>query len=89
MEFLSVYLNLNYKYHKINPKKSLLKTSLFEYIGTKKGECICDVKMVSMIINKLKGVSGYKKYLRGQSEYFTNQEGFIIGDLDFEELEDL
>ena len=89
LEFLSVYINLNYKYHKINPKKYLIKTSLFEYLKTEKGECICDNKIISKIVNTMGGINSYKKYLKRQSEHFANKKGLDVQDLSFEELEDL
>ena len=89
LEFVSVYVNLNYKYHKIDPVKSLVKTSLFEYLGAEKGEYICDSKIVSNIVGNVGGINNYKEYLKRQSEYFANQKNFDIQDLSFEELEDL
>ena len=89
LELLSVYVNLNYKYHKIDPKKFLVKTSLFEYFGIERGEYICDSKIISNIVSNLGGVNNYKKYLKRQSEYFASKKNFDVQDLSFEELEDL
>jgi REP element-mobilizing transposase RayT len=86
LEFMSVYINLNYKYHRVDLKNALAKTSLFEYLGTEIGEQICDVKLVGNIVEEVGGVSSYKEYSKRHSEYFTNQKGFNTKDLTFEEL---
>jgi len=86
VEFMSVYVNLNYKFHGINPSKSLVKTSLFEYMGTEKDDIICDPHETKKIIEGIGGVEEYKKYLKIQSEYFAQQKNIDIDALCFEEL---
>jgi putative transposase len=34
---ISSYINLNYKYHQINPKENLVKSSIFEFLGKEDG----------------------------------------------------
>lgn len=86
VEFMSVYVNLNYKFHGINPSGLLIKTSLFEYMGTEKGDIICDSEELKKIIKKVGGVEEYKEYLKIQSEYFAQQKNLDVGTLCFEEL---
>ena len=84
LDLTSVYVNLNYKHHKINPEKNLVKTSLFEYIKTEQGECICNQEEVKKIMGT---VNSYKKYLKNQGEYFFERKGHNLQDIDFDELE--
>ena len=88
LEFTSVYVNLNYKHHNIDPEKKLVKSSLFEYLGTEKGELICDEKELNKIVkNGFSGAEGYKKYLKNQSKYFTERHGNNPDIINFDELE--
>ena len=88
LEFTSVYVNLNYKHHQINPEKSLIKSSLFEYLGTEKGESICNLEEIKKIVkNGFDGVENYKKYLKNQSKYFIEKHGNNPDTINFEELE--
>ena len=89
LEFTSAYVNLNYKHHNIDPEKKLVKSSLFEYLGTEKGEWICDENELNKIVkNGFDGAEGYKKYLKNQSKYFIERHGNNPNIVDFDELED-
>ncbi len=85
LDLTSVYVNLNYKHHKINPLRGLVKTSLFEYLETEKGEYICNKGEIKKIIGT---VSNYKKYLKRQGEYFFERKGYSTKNIDFNELEE-
>ena len=88
LEFTSAYVNLNYKHHDIDPEKKLVKSSLFEYLGTEKGEFVCDEKELNKIVkNGFGGAEGYKKYLKNQSKYFTERHGNNPDIINFDELE--
>ena len=88
LEVTSAYVNLNYKHHGINPEKKLVKSSLFEYLGTEKGELVCDEKELKKIVkNGFGGAEGYKKYLKNQSKYFTERHGNNPDIINFDELE--
>jgi REP element-mobilizing transposase RayT len=88
LEFMSVYVNLNYKYHKIDPKKVSIKTSLFEYLETEVGESTCNKQIIKSLIGGMGGIPRYKEYIKRQSEYFSNQKGLSVKNLTFEELEE-
>ncbi len=88
LELTSAYVNLNYKHHKIDPKKFLVKTSLFEYLGEEKGEKVCSQEEIKNIVKEsFGGVGSYKKYLKQQSKYFIERHNNKIEDIDFQELE--
>ena len=88
LEFTSAYVNLNYKHHNINPEKKIVKSSLFEYLGTEKGEWICNKNELDKIVkNGFGGAEGYKKYLKNQSKYFTERHGNNPDIINFDELE--
>ena len=86
-ELMSVYVNFNYKFHQINLDKFLGKTSIFEYLGTEKGDNICSQKEIQKIISNIGGVEKYKQYLKMQAEYFANQKNLEIASLCFGELD--
>ena len=83
----SVYVNLNYKHHKVDPKKSLVKSSIFEYLGEEKGEHICNPEDIKRIIDMTGGPKAYKEYLKGQSKYFTERHGFDSDKIDFTDID--
>jgi REP element-mobilizing transposase RayT len=70
LEKTSAYVNTNYKHHKYNPKVDLIKTSLFEFLGTEKGEKICNQKEIDFIIKESGGVEKYKKNLKEYEKEF-------------------
>ncbi len=87
LERTSAYVNLNYKHHKIDPEKFLVKTSLFEYLGKEMGDKICSEKEIEEIIKEAGGLEKYKKYLKMISKHFTIEHKKSIKDLNFLELE--
>ena len=56
---LVVYLNLNYKVHKLDPKKHLVWTSYEEYLGKNKGKKICWKRE---ILGMFKNIKDFEKY---------------------------
>jgi putative transposase len=84
----SNYVNLNYKHHFIDPKNSLVKTSLFEFLGTELGEKICDKNEVDMIVKNSGGIDKFKSYLKKDSKIFTEEHNKDSKKLTFLELEE-
>jgi putative transposase len=66
LEKTSAYVNTNYKHHRYNPKVDLIKTSLFEFINTEKGERVCDQDEVGKIILES---GGLERYISNLVEY--------------------
>lgn len=56
---LVAYVNLNYKVHKLDPKKHITWTSYGEYLGKHKGKKICWKKE---ILSMFKSTNEFKKY---------------------------
>lgn len=81
---LSAYVNLNYKHHKIDPKKNLIKTSLFEYFGTNVDKGICSQTEIDNIILESGGLNEYKKYIKQASSAFANNKNITLSSEDFE-----
>jgi REP element-mobilizing transposase RayT len=76
LEKTSAYVNTNYKHHKYDPKVDLIKSSLFEFLGTEKGERICDQEEIRKIILESGGIENYKKYLKEyEKEFLKIKEG--------------
>jgi len=83
------YVSLNYKHHSYDPRKDLLKTSLFEYLGEEKGDKICSEKEIKRILNYHNGdMKKYKSFLKEASKVFTQEHKRSIDDLNFFELEE-
>ncbi len=85
---LSVYVNLNYKHHMINPHKETVVSGLDEYLGTKINKRICSKKEVGKIIDSIGGVMKYKKYAKIHSKIFIENKDIITASITFEELEE-
>ncbi len=81
---LSVYVNLNYMHHRINPKASLVKSSIFEYLGTELGESICNKKEIKGVISEIGSVQEYKAFSKNTSKVFGENKGLIIKDIDLD-----
>ena len=81
---LSAYVNLNYKHHKINPNKQLIKTSLFEYFDEELGDRICSQTEIDAIIAESGGLSDYKNMIKQASMSFANNKGATLSFDDFE-----
>ncbi|SMN14345.1 Transposase and inactivated derivatives [uncultured Candidatus Thioglobus sp.] len=72
LPFLSVYINLNYRHHRINPQENLIKSSFFGYLD--EYDDILDIDEVKKIT---KEIDSYKEYAYQQSDYFTENKDYI------------
>jgi REP element-mobilizing transposase RayT len=89
LQMLSVYVNLNYKHHSIDPNKNIVKSSLGEYLGKNLKYTICKEREINNIVG---GTSEqdrqvYISYSKMQSKYFTENKGRSIENVDFKEFE--
>lgn len=73
LPFLSVYVNLNYRHHRINIQKNLVSSSFSHYLGVE-SNCILDDSEVSQIVDD---IDSYKEYAYIQSNYFTENKDYI------------
>ncbi|SMN14771.1 hypothetical protein CRYPD_131 [uncultured Candidatus Thioglobus sp.] len=78
------YVNLNYKHHGIDPKKTLVKSSIFEYLEKEVGECICNTDEINEIIDQAQGLEGYKVYAKQASIAFADNKNILLAESDFE-----
>ncbi len=83
---LSVYVNLNYIYHRINPKTSLVKSSVFEYLGKELGDSICNQDEVGLIIKEIGTLEAYQDFSRNTSKAFGENKGLIVNDTNLNEV---
>jgi len=81
---VSAYVNLNYKHHKINPDKQLIKTSLFEYFDEELGDRICNQDEIEAILAELGGLSEYKEMIKKASISFADNKNILLSSDDFE-----
>ncbi len=81
---LSVYVNLNYIHHHIDFKSSLVKSSIFEYLGTELGESICNKKEVKSVVSEIGSIQEYKDFSRNTSKVFGENKGLTIQDVDLD-----
>lgn len=81
---LSAYVNLNYKHHKINPNKQLIKTSLFEYFDEELGDRICNQDEIEAILAESGGLSEYKEMIKKASISFADNKNILLSSDDFE-----
>jgi REP element-mobilizing transposase RayT len=82
---ISAYINLNYKYHQINPKENLVKSSVFEFLGTEFGVKLCNINEIQKILEEIG--DSYTEYLEGISQHFIAQKGRNPQNLIFDEFE--
>ena len=91
LEMLSVYVNLNYKHHRIDPSKVNVVSSLDEYVNLKiiKDNNLCDKKEVINVIggNTNNKKKAYIKYSKMQSRYFIKNKGKEVSSVKFEGFE--
>lgn len=83
---LSVYVNLNYVHHGINPKTSLVKSSIFEYLNKELGDGICNQDEVSLIIKEIGNLEAYQDFSRNTSKAFGENKGLIINNTSLDEV---
>ena len=81
---VSAYVNLNYKHHKINPNKQLIKTSLFEYFDEELGDRICNQDEIEAILAESGGLSEYKEMIKKSSISFADNKNILLSSDDFE-----
>lgn len=81
---LSVYVNLNYIHHRINPKSNLVKSSIFEYLGTELGESICNKDEIKSVVSEIGTIKEYEKFAKSTSKIFGENKGLIIKDIDLD-----
>lgn len=81
---LSIYVNLNYKHHKIDPKNNLVKSSIFEYLNTENGQRVCNPEEVKKAINEIGSLEKYKEYAKNTSKVFASNKGLELKDKDYE-----
>jgi len=82
LQFLSVYVNLNYKHHKINPKNKIVISSYSRYVTENlKKYKPCSKGEIKKIIKSVGGVNKYKEYALKNSHYFTEQHELNIEQL--------
>ncbi|WP_162262078.1 transposase [Bathymodiolus septemdierum thioautotrophic gill symbiont] len=71
LSFLSVYVNLNYRHHRIDPQKNLVSSSFSSYLGV--NDNILDIEEVNQIIDSM---NSYEEYAYLQSDYFTQNKDY-------------
>ena len=79
---LSVYVNLNYIHHRINPKSSLVKSSIFEYTGEESRDLICNKDEVRGVIAEIGTVIEYKEFAKNTSKVFGENKCLILSNVD-------
>lgn len=83
---LSVYVNLNYIHHRINPKSSLVKSSIFEYLDEELGNSICNKEEIRSVVSEIGSINEYKKFAKNTSKIFGENKGLIIKDVDLDKV---
>ena len=81
---VSAYVNLNYKHHKIDANKQLVKTSLFEYFNEELGDRICNQDEIEAILSESGGLSEYKQMIKKASISFADNKNVLLCADDFE-----
>jgi hypothetical protein len=81
---LSVYVNLNYIHHRINQKTQLVKSSIYEYLGTDLGFSICNQTEIDLIISEIGTLDEYSQFSKQTSKVFGENKGLIIKDVDLD-----
>lgn len=81
---LSSYVNLNYKHHKMEIGTQTVKSSIFEYLGKEKDDCICSEIEVNNILSEVGGSKEYKKYTKNASIAFANNKNISLKNEDFD-----
>ncbi len=85
---VSVYVNLNYKHHKINPSKNMVASGVGEYLNVGVNRGLCSKNEVATIIDSIGGRESYKKYAKIQATIFAENKDVINSDITFDELEE-
>ena len=88
LEALSVYVNLNYKHHMIDPKKKIVKSSLGEYLEKNLKHNICSQTEIKKIMGKNnENEELYIRYAKMQSKHFASNKGNELKEINFDEFE--
>lgn len=83
---LSVYVNLNYLHHKINPKNTFVKSSIFEYLDKEIGKPICNQQDIDSIVKEIGTIQEYEDFAKNTSKVFGENKGLIIKDIDLDKV---
>ena len=81
---LSVYVNLNYIHHRIDPKSSLVKSSIFEYLGSELGDFVCNQEEIKSIVSEIGTLEEYQEFAKNTSKVFGENKGLVIKDTDLD-----
>jgi len=91
LQILSVYVNLNYKHHRIDYDKRNVISSLEEYIDGKnlRHSNLCSKREIKNVMggNSDSKKLAYIKYCKMQSKYFIGNKGGDIKSINFNEFE--
>lgn len=83
---LSVYVNLNYIHHRLDPKNSLVKSSIFEYTNKELGLSICNQNEINSIIKEIGSQKDYMIFAKNTSKVFGENKGLVIKDIDLDRV---
>lgn len=83
---LSVYVNLNYVHHKINPKENLVKSSIFEYLDKELDISICNKDEIDLIIKEIGTIQDYEIFAKNTSKVFGENKGLILSNTDLDKV---
>lgn len=83
---LSVYVNLNYIHHKINPKENLVKSSIFEYLDKELDISICNKDEIDLIIKEIGTIKDYEIFAKNTSKVFGENKGLILSNTDLDKV---
>ena len=83
---LSVYVNLNYIHHKIDPKENLVKSSIFEYLDKDLDNSICNKDEIDPIIKEIGTINDYEIFAKNTSKVFGENKGLIVSNTDLDRV---
>jgi len=83
---LSVYVNLNYIHHRINPKSDLVKSSIYEYLDKELGKSVCNKEEISGVISEIGTVEEYEYFSKNTSKAFGENKDLVIKDIDLDRV---
>lgn len=71
---LVAYVNLNFKVHKLDPNKHIIKTSYGEYLGINKGNKIC---WKDEVLEMFKNLKEFQKYTENKIIEITKERNIL------------
>mgnify|MGYP001591135571 FL=1 len=83
---LSVYVNLNFIHHRIDPKVNLVKSSVFEYSNKELGVSICNKDEINSVIQEIGTIKEYEEFSKNTSKVFGESKGLIVKDTDLDKV---